>query len=149
MNTGELFEKADKLFDDGKLEEAFSLFLVGANRGDTSCMTRVALQYAEGQGVSRDIEKSLYWDAKAAERGDACGALNAAVSFRSINEPEKSRQYFEKALDLGNGEAAFELALVNVNDIPLAKKYLAICLTHENLSEDTLQKARDMLKALA
>lgn len=116
MNIENYFYKADELFNEEKFEEAFKLLLLGANSGDTSCMTRVALMYADGQGVEKDMDKSLHWDMEATEKGDYSGALNAGISFKFLNMHEKAKEYFNKALDLGNGEAAFELALIHKRD---------------------------------
>jgi hypothetical protein len=81
-------------------------------------------------------------------RRRACPAKRfgyAAISFKQKNLIDKAHIYLGKALYLGNGEAAFELTLLNSGDDHLLKKYLKLCVNHESISEFTRQKARDML----
>lgn len=148
MSLDELFEDADSFFCFGQYKKAFKLFLSGADQGDTSCMTRLALMYAEGQGVTKDIRESISWDIKAFQAGDSSGALNAAISYKSINDTKSAEKYFLEALNLGNGEAAFELAILYENDLPQAKKYLDVCIEHENISDQSREKARDIWNSL-
>ena len=60
--------------------EAFQLYRVAAEQGIAGAQCRLAVMYAEGQGVAKDDGESVRWFQLAAEQGDAeaQGALGLA-----------------------------------------------------------------------
>ena len=61
----------------GKHEEAFRLFQLGADEGLPEAQCSLAFCYENGEGVQpASLEKSLYWNKKAAEGGNATAMAN-------------------------------------------------------------------------
>jgi uncharacterized protein len=109
--------EADSLSDAGKHEEAFKHFSDMADAGDSSSMSRLAILYAEGLGVEKDLAESIRWDLRAIEAGDTASMNNLALTYCSIREFRKARYWFERAIATGDGDAALELArLLYVSD---------------------------------
>ena len=52
-------------------KEAFEVYQIGANIGDTTSMRNLALAYQNGFGVPKDYAKAREWFEKAAAKGDA------------------------------------------------------------------------------
>ncbi len=151
MNSDQLFTKANKLHEESFYKEAFSLFLKGAELGDTSCMNRVACMYSSGEGVKLDYDNALKWELKAIELGDLTAMTNAAITYRIKGELVKSKEWFEKSLFNGDGAAALQLAklyMVSDKESENVKKYLNIAISHENMTESCIEESRELLRYL-
>lgn len=145
------FAKADQLFKDGDYRAAFKLFLSLAKMGDASAMTRVALMCGEGQGAEYSFEESLKWDMKAAEAGNPIALLNLGITYRRHGDAKRAREWFEKALQGGDGEAALELAkmyMISDLETPRVKNYLQVALASKNMCEASREEAERLLDEL-
>jgi uncharacterized protein len=112
-----LFKEADDLFEKGEHVEAFELFRMLAECGDSSAMTRLAVIYFCGEGVEKNIDESIKWDIRAIEAGDIAAMTNLAITYASLREFRKARHWFERAVEMGDGDAAFDLAkLLDVSE---------------------------------
>lgn len=148
MEKDQLFEKADKLHERGLYNEAFSLFLTGAESGDTSCMTRLACMYSCGEGVECDYDKALEWELNAIKLGDITAMVNAGITYRIKGELRESKHWFEEALSAGDGSGAIELAklyMVSEKESSRVEKYLKIAVNHMNISELEIEEAERYL----
>ena len=151
MNTNQLFTKADSLHEDKSYKEAFSLFMEGAKLGDTSCMNRIACMYSSGEGVELNYDNALEWELKAIELGDLTAMTNAGITYRNKGEIVKSKEWFEKSLQNGDGSAAIQLAklyMVSDKETEKVKQYLSIAIGHENMTESCIEEANELLLSL-
>ncbi|HZI12977.1 MAG TPA: hypothetical protein VE153_21525 [Myxococcus sp.] len=105
-----LFRKADALMGRGRLQEAFRLFLRGAQAGEPSCQLNVGCLYDVGKGVRRSRERALYWYRKGARRREGPAANNIATLYRDEGRPRLAARWFEKAVAWGDYDALLELA---------------------------------------
>lgn len=145
------FDLASKIYDDGNYDEAFKMFLSLANTGDIDSMLRVALMYSIGEGCEYDIEKSKYWDMKAASQGSVSALFNLGITFRNNGDVREAKKWFQKALNGGEGEAALQLAkmyLISDLEIERVKSYLLQALQVGNLCESSEEEVQLLLKEL-
>ncbi|GAB2862264.1 hypothetical protein GCM10027277_33540 [Pseudoduganella ginsengisoli] len=148
MDTDELFRQANAAYEKGDFTEAFAIFTHAANGGDCHAMTRLATMYELGEGVPADLSKSIEWDLKAIAAGSRSSILNLGLTYRSLGKNGDAQKWFEKALEQGDGEAAFELAkLYKLEDenSPLIKKYLLLAVSAGDLSEETAKEVQNWL----
>lgn len=149
MNSDALFSQADEQYELGNLNAAFELFLKAAVQGDLSAMNRVACMYGDGEGTTRDYEKSIEWDLKAAEAGSDTSMLNLAITYRALGDIRSAKEWFERSLGAGNGEAALCLAklyMVSDKEADKIQHYLNIAINHEAISDSSKDEAVDFLK---
>lgn len=143
------FERGDALEEQGCLEQAFEEFIAGANAGDASCMTRLALLYTLGKGVACcDFDRAIEWETKAHEAGSPMALFNLGITHRMKGDLLKARSCFEKALSAGDNNAALELAklyIVSPKESETVKYYVGLALMDESLSEAERQEAEQLL----
>lgn len=147
-----LFIEADALHDQGQYTEAFTLFMQGAENGDSSCMTRIASMYSCGEGIECDYDKALEWELKAIELGDISAMINAGITYRAKGDLVKSKYWFEQALENGHSSGAIELAklyMVSDKEIDRVKEYLAIAMLDEGLCEGEIEEVNHLLSNLS
>jgi TPR repeat protein len=143
------FFSADRLYDEARYEEAFKMFRTLAEKGDVSSMTRLALMYYSGVGTSKNIEECVKWDLRAAEHEDTVAYLNLGITYKDLGDMQTSIDWFNKALNQGDGEAALELAKIYLaNDVDKAKSYLNIALQTGNLTEDSQEEITSLLNQM-
>ena len=148
MDKNNYFLEGDSLFEQQKLEEAFSAFLNGANNGDVACMTRVASMYSCGEGVACDYDKAIMWESKAVELGDISAMVNLGISYRIKGDLLKAKYWFEKSHQAGDGSGSIELAklyLVSDKETDNVKYYLEQALKSGNLCEAEIEEANNLL----
>ena len=108
--TDDLFTRADKQADKGNLRSAFRLYLAAAKEGDSSCQVNLGNCYDDGTGVLRNRSAALYWYKRAYRRGESSAAHNLGVMWRNEQKFKRARNWFEKAVLLGDDEANLEIA---------------------------------------
>lgn len=151
QETEKRFTQASHLYDHGHFEKAFHEFLALARLGDVSAMTRVAEMYGGGKGTKYDFDESIAWDMRAAELGSPTALINLGISYRNSGDARRARAWFEKAIKIGDGEAAFELAriyLVSDLETERVKEYLALAVRSESISEASREEAKRLLGEL-
>ena len=110
-DTRELFERADRMWNSGKLRNAFNLFLQAAKAGDRDSQLNTGYFYDKGIGVKRDLRKALRWYLTAYRRGDASAANNIGTIWRDRKEHRKALWWFKRAVKLGNEASNFAIAI--------------------------------------
>lgn len=151
MKTEDLFNQAEKYYDKGNFIDAFNKFIQAAELGCGEAMCRIAVMYDNGEGTLRDIEKSLYWDMKAIDAGCDTSILNIGITYKRMGDLSKAVFWLEKAFEKFDGEAALELAKLyseNFNSPLEYEKYLNAAITSDNISEDSLEEAKKLIKLL-
>lgn len=146
------YEDAMVAYDRGHLNKAFKLFLAGAESGDVDSMAMVAVMYGAGEGVRIDLHRSIAWDQKAIAAGSELAFLNIAITYRCMGDLVSAKQWLERALAAGDGEAALQLAklyMVSEREADTVKRYLGIAIDSKNSLEDTRQEAQALLARYA
>ena len=154
--TDDLFIRADKQADAGKLKSAFRLFLAAAKAGNSSCQINLGNFYDEGTGVRRNRSAAMYWYKRAYRRGESCAAHNIAVMWRNEKKYKRALEWFKKAVRLGDDEANLEIAkhFLEVEHNPeraiphLQKVCESNCVTEAGLEEASrlLERERKRVK---
>ncbi|WP_332879549.1 tetratricopeptide repeat protein [Massilia sp. S19_KUP03_FR1] len=152
MDSDMLFRQADEAYENEDFDRAFSLFVLSAEHGNGLAMTRVAIMYENGEGTPADIAKSIEFDLKAMVAGSSTSILNLGLTYKKLGSIDEARRWFVKALDQGDGEAAFELAKLHDLDDPdslTIKKYLDLAANAGDLSENTSAEMHAWLARIA
>ena len=108
--TNELFAIASESYNRGNYRKALKLFLESANSGDADSMLMLGMMYGSGKGVEINFKRSIEWDEKAVAAGSISAILNLGITYRTIGDLVKAKNWFEKSLDAGDVEAALHLA---------------------------------------
>lgn len=155
-NVEELFVRAAKLEESGKLRSAFRLDLAAAKAGDTGCQLNVGNFYDAGNGVRRNRLAALYWYKRAYRRGYSAAASNIGIMWRNEKKLKRSLEWFQRAVRLGDDEANLEIAkhyLLNERNPAKAIRHLekvcqSNCVTEAGVEEATklLKQARKQAK---
>jgi TPR repeat protein len=114
--NNELFVRADKLEDSGKLKAAFRLFLAGAKAGDIGCQVNVGNYYYDAKGIRRNREAALYWYKQAYQRGNSSAASNIGIMWRNEGSPRRALSWFKRAVKMGDDEANLEITRYYIKD---------------------------------
>ena len=125
----------------------FSRRIKEARIGDPSAQYDVALMYANGVGVVRNVTQAFVWTKKAAEKGLVAAQYLLAVAHQSglgtkksaqmallwfvraaENGSEKAQFKLSKLLSTGQPSLAFELALLGASrGLADAQHYVGVC----------------------
>ena len=143
------FEKADRLYNDGKFKEALNLFREIAKNGDDSAMDRIGTMYADGEGIEKNISKAIEWYKQSVSEGGLTSLYNLGLVYKCENNINESKRWFSMALNEGDTEASVELAKLYLdNDVNKAISYLKIALLDNDLILDVREEAESLLKKL-
>lgn len=100
---------------EGTLEEAFGLFELSAEQGQTEAMVSLGVMQATGRGTPQDFAACLESYMRAARAGDSHGVRGVGVLFYLGQGVEKdtyeAAAWFGVAAAQGNEEAASDFAL--------------------------------------
>ena len=96
-------------------KEAVKWFEIGAQGGDSYCISNLGLCYEKGQGVEKDEKKAWDLNMKSAEMGNPFAMFNLGVYLyygigRDIDY-KKAVYWYRKAADMGNANAQNNLGL--------------------------------------
>ncbi len=137
------YEMADRLSSLGMHKEALDIFRVLAENGHGAAMSRLSLMYFEGHGVDKNFAESIKWDLAAIAAGYDASA-NLALTYCAMREFREARRWFERSVELGDGDSALELAkLLYVSDAEIenVKRLVDIALSSALITPDSLEKA--------
>jgi hypothetical protein len=148
MTVGFLYLRGDAAEDAGDFAVARRCFENGAAAGEALCWTRLGLLHDLGSGVPVDKAEAMRCYRKAWRLvGDAAAAHNIAILYKERGDRRLMFQWWLRAADAGDGDACLEVARCygsgeGVRRSPdLQVRYLARCLTAEDISEDNLDVA--------
>lgn len=98
------------LFEQGKYEEAYRLWLPLAESGDLYAQNYIGIQYYIGFGVKKDYKKAKEWFEKAASGGFADAQYNLGAMYENGESVKTSYidayMWFHAANENGNTNAA-------------------------------------------
>jgi TPR repeat protein len=148
-DAGALFIRADKLWDQGKLEQAFNLFVEAAKAGDLGAEQNVGYFYDRGLGVRRNRARALHWYMRAYRHGYASAATNIGTVWRDSREPRRALLWFRRAVKMGDDDANLEIAkyyLKHSRNPAKAIPFLENVRRSSKVSESSLEEAKTLLK---
>lgn len=150
MNSDKIFIEADSAYENGDYIRALLLFKKLADEDNNAdAMSRIAIMFFDGEGVEKDLEKSIEWDLKAIEAGSFVSYSNLAITYRCMGQIKKAKDCFLKAIDQGDHDAALELAnLYMVSDLENDKiiEFLTLVSQSQYACEDSIEAAKVLLK---
>ena len=112
----EEFLKGFKLLGEDKVDEAFQMFMRGAEKNDPVCIAWVGMCYTGGWGTKKDIKKGLEMIKKGADAGSIrgmaeMGRIYVYGSFGVPKNTERGKEYLKKAMELESPTAFFVMGL--------------------------------------
>ena len=104
------FDQAVEDFNKGDYIKALNTFYILAKQDDAKSQYNVGLIYANGLGVTKDIDQAQNWYEKAAKHGNGAAQYNLAQLYTVEGENDshaykKAKYWYEKAVESGIPEA--------------------------------------------
>jgi TPR repeat protein len=145
-----LFNEANQAWDAGEKKRAYQLFLAAARQGEDDAFNSVGYFLDHGIGVKKDSASAYTWYRRAAMRGNLAGCLNLGVWFRDAGNLRRSKFWFEKAYEQGDGSAAYELGKIYLSQPSSASaarafNYLNAAVKSKYINMDEREEARKLL----
>ncbi len=91
------FERAQKLYSEGRFIEAFPMYYDLASRGRVGCQRFVGWMYFVGEGVNQDYEKAYQWFANAATRADREAMFGLGKTCLVLNRDDEALKWLNAA----------------------------------------------------
>lgn len=153
MSKVSLFEQASLEWEQGNNRKAFELFRKAALQGDPSAQHNLGYFYDEGEGIEKNTQQALYWYKKAAKNGEICSCSNIAEIYRLAGKIQRAKFWLLKAVEQGDGDAAFELAKLylsqkRMDNLTKAVEYLKMVTSSKMVTEASLEEAHLLLEQL-
>ena len=127
-SLGEIYCSTDEKYRD--VNSGIKLLENAAKLGNTDVMNYLSVCYEKGENVDKDDEKSINYARKSFEKGNAYAGFLLGLKYQSgvgcKKNMTKAVEIWEKAADLGSGEAANNAFVYydRKNNFLKAKKYL-------------------------
>ena len=123
MDVEEIIKKAEELYYDNDLEQAYELYLEAASCGHPKAFERLGDMYFFGMYVRQDHKKSMAYYDILAQKGNL-SAMSEVVDLMAMTEddsgvcdPEKYMRYLNALSDFGNGIYKISLGLEYVRGL--------------------------------
>jgi TPR repeat protein len=153
-----LYQRAEQCWTEGKLPDAFKLFLSSAKRGFVPAYSTLASFYDHGTGVRANRRAALYWYMRAYRehdswyrRGDSTSANNIGCIWRDKRKPQTAIMWFKRAVRLGDGDANLNIAeiyLRSSRDRQKAVRYLQRTIDAKYVTDGSIEEARELLSEI-
>lgn len=101
--------------DAGQVRQGVALMRKAADQGDPAAQFEVAMMYAEGRGVVKDMNLAIVWAGKAADQGHAEAQFALGRALVESGTPEQKAEgmvYMQKAAEAGNRQSVLFLAAI-------------------------------------
>lgn len=102
-------QQPKSLFDQGKYEKAFPLWLALAEQGDILAQNYAGIHYYLGLGIKRDHQQAKQWFEKSARQGLADAQYNLAVMYENGEFVQQdyltAAMWYSLAIEQGNQHA--------------------------------------------
>jgi len=153
-----LYQRADECWTEGKLPDAFKLFLAAARTGFVPAYRILASFYDEGTGVKANRKAALYWYMRAYRQhdswytpGDSTSANNIGCIWRDKGRPQTAIMWFKRAVKLGDGDANLNIAQIYLRknrDRQKAIRYLQRTIDAKYVTDGSIEEARKLLSEI-
>jgi TPR repeat protein len=146
-----IFKRANSAWERGQDRRAFTEFLKAARLGDPSAQHNLGYFYDEGIGTKRNFGRALLWYLKAwRAHGQTDTCINIAQLYAARRKVRNAVLWWNKAIRLGDGDAAldlakFYLARESKADKKRARALLRKVLAARHVTEDALDAATELL----
>jgi TPR repeat protein len=88
---------------------AVTWFRKAANRGDRTAASSLGYAYNVGLGTMRDVAQAIRWYRRAARSGDSTATSNLATVYRDAGKARLAFQWWKRAADMRDGDAAVDV----------------------------------------
>jgi TPR repeat protein len=109
-------DSAQRAYDDGRYEVAFSRWERLAQFGDAKAQNQIGWMYERGIGTDRDLNEAIVWYRKAAQSGFATAQTNLGLMYLNglgiERNAQEARRWFEKAAAQGDAKAENNLGVL-------------------------------------
>lgn len=152
--SSKLFGEAFTLWEEGKSEQAFHLFMQIADKGDRSSFVNIGYMYDVGEGVERNIDLAFYWYKKAWRQDKSRAACsNIALLYKELKDYKKAIYWWEKSVKNDDGDTALDYAKFllehrpkKINKVLDLLEFCVKCKPRFNISEAGLEEAQQLLE---
>ena len=114
--------------DDDTLKEVFTIFLRGADHGDSNSMRNLGVSYRDALGIAQDYVKAREWYEKAVAKNNTSAMVDLGLLYENgqgvARDYIRAREWFEKAAEKGEGMAMFNLGLLYENGQGVTQDYI-------------------------
>ena len=148
----ELWVRADKEWEAGRVKSAFRLMLAAVRMGERGAQVTLGYMYDNAVGTKRNVRAALYWYKRAYRRGESCAAHNIGIVWRDAGNFRRSLYWFERAIRMNHGddgEAFLEIAKLYLNgnrDRRKAASFLRKVCRSKSVTQDAVEQAQLLLK---
>src|ERR1700722_4453993 len=88
---------------------AVGWFRQAANCGDSTAASSLGYAYNVGLGTKRNVAQAIRWYRRAARSGNSTATYNLATVYRDSGKPVLAFQWWERAADMRDGDAAVDV----------------------------------------
>jgi TPR repeat protein len=88
---------------------AFRLLRRAVESGDESAAGSLGYAYNVGQGTKRNVAQAIGWYRRAARSGDSTATSNLATVYRDAGKAGLAFQWWKRAADMRDGDAAVDV----------------------------------------
>jgi TPR repeat protein len=151
-------QRAEECWTEGKLSDAFKLFLASAKSGFVPAYHILASFYDEGTGVKANQRAALYWYMRAFREhnswyrgGDSTSANNIGCIWRDKGRPKTAIMWLKRAVRLGDGDANLNIALIYLRsnrDRQKAVRYLQRTIDAKYVTDGSIEEAEKLLSEI-
>jgi TonB family protein len=131
---------------------AVEAYRKNAEQGNSDAQYRLALAYAQGQGVTRDYAKALEWFRKAAEQDHVNAQFTLGQMYSSgegiPQDHAEAAKWFSKAAEQGNPGAQVSLGLIYIQGIGVPKDYVEAAKWFRKSAEQGNHRAQSILGSM-
>lgn len=144
------FEMANEAWEVKEYELALNLFKMADKSGDVYASNSIGYFYENGIGVSKNLNRALFWYKKAAKNSDVCAYSNIGILYREMGNIRRSKFWLLKAAQADDGDAFLELARLYINgknekNTRMAIKYLKMASHSDSITPSGLQEVLKLL----
>jgi uncharacterized protein len=151
VEANRLYQRADRLWSQGRMRPAFRLFLAAAKAGIVPAFRTVGQFYDRGDGVKANQEAALYWYRRAYRHGSESAANNIGCIWRDRGKLSRAMWWLKQAVKLGDDDANLNIAKVYLRrrrNLAKAEEYLNKVCKSKRVTRGSKEEARQLLKKL-
>lgn len=147
-----LYERADELWSQGKLRDAFRHFLSAARAGVVPAFDVVAGFYDRGDGTKTNQKAALHWYNQAYRKDrNWLAANNIGCIWRDRNQLQRALLWLHRAVKLGDADANLNIAKIYLDrkrDPKKALPYLRATCKSRSATQGSREEARRLLRRI-
>ena len=94
-----------------------------AEHGEPGAQNNLAVCLSDGHGVRKNEQEALYWLKKSLKNGNESAATNIAVIYRDRGNSRRALFWYQRAVELGDGDALLALGRSYYYGIGVRRNY--------------------------